>query len=100
MPENYPARSHRVAYRLIDGTAVTVGGSDAKLRTLNDAGTMVWQLADGTLTISQIADRLCERFEVERPLALKDVEAFVSDLSSKGMVTLSESPAGRGQGDG
>jgi hypothetical protein len=93
MPGKYPQRNSSTVYRIIDGAALVVGAPEGKLRTLNQVGTLIWQLADGQHTLEEIIERICREFEVDYSRAKQDVEAFVKELESKNMLVLTDSPA-------
>jgi hypothetical protein len=88
----YLLRAGSTAYRIIDGTALIVGGQIAKLLTLNDVGTFIWQQADGRQTMADITKKLCQEFDIDQEVALRDAEIFVRDLQSKNLLTLAETP--------
>ncbi len=92
MPEQYPARSSRVAWRVYDGEAVILLGEDSTLNTLNPVATVVWEAADGRTPVSAIVDRVCAEFDVDPADAERDVIGFVDRLCRRGLLTVSASP--------
>jgi methyltransferase-like protein len=92
MPGKYLRRNSSTAYRIINGAALVVGASEGKLRTLNNVGTFIWELADGQHTLEEIIDRVCQEFDVDYSVAKQDAEAFVKELESKNMLVLTDSP--------
>ena len=48
--------------------------------------------SDGNLTVKQIIDLVCERFDVTAETAREDVDSFISELISNGLVEISDSP--------
>ena len=90
--EKYLIRHSSTAYRIIDGVAMIVGGSESKLRTLNKAGTLIWELADGKHSLSEIINQICQDFEVDYTTAASDTDAFVRELESKNMLSIVDSP--------
>lgn len=57
------------------------------VRLLNPTGTRVWQLADGTRTVEEIALALTQEFEVDYPEALASTQQFIALLEEKGLLT-------------
>jgi Coenzyme PQQ synthesis protein D (PqqD) len=80
-------RSPRVTYELVDDQAVLVDPGGQELLTLNPVGALVWEAIDGARDEQQIADLIAERFaEVDRSRIESDVQAFVAELLSSGLV--------------
>ncbi len=77
----YPLfRQHqRSAGRVIEGQAFVIT-PDNKLHTLNSTGTHVWQQAERSRTLAELAHALEARFEVDPARAEADVKRFCDDL--------------------
>ena len=89
----YIARSKAVAARVLDGEMMIMSAKDSTLFTLNLVGTLIWQAADGQTTLAEIVEtKVCPEFDVEPDDAIKDAEAFVSDLASHGILHISGAP--------
>ena len=58
------------------------------MHSLNPVGTRVLELADGSLTIAEIAERLTQEFDVTEDEAETDMQDFVQTLTDKGMITI------------
>ena len=54
--------------------------------TLNNLGSVVWDLLDGERTVSQIADMVCASYEVTVEEATRDLLEFLSELESAGLI--------------
>lgn len=70
---------------------VSAEGTDtvnfSKLIVLNASGTLIWEaVQDKDFTVETVADVLCENYEVERELALKDAQAFCDKLAENGVI--------------
>jgi hypothetical protein len=85
------ARAPNVAWRVLDGAAVLVAPSSPAIQTLNEVGTLLWQLADGR-PIADLVDAVVNEFEVERTQASADVERFVDDLVARGLLVAGPRP--------
>lgn len=80
-------RSPDVTYEVVDGQAVLVDPNGRELLTLNAVGTVVWQALDGTRDEAGIVESLSEQFpDVERNDLVRDVDAFITELRSSGLV--------------
>ena len=93
MFNGFPSRSSDVAFRVIDGEAILVYSGNSKIYTLNQVGTAIWELADGTRRLSDIVDVVCNRFDAERDQVSKDCLEFLQDLNSRGILILNEKEA-------
>ena len=82
--EAYPRPAPGAAWREADGEAVVVLPDKGQFKVLNEVGARVWALADGTRSVSQIAQAICAEYEVTPDIALRDVRAFIEALVNKG----------------
>ena len=74
----------RTATRVIDGKAVIVVIDRQELHTLNEVGTMVWELAAEERSVAEVVEQVVGEFEVEEAQALQDVTMFVQELHGTG----------------
>jgi hypothetical protein len=89
----YIQRSREIAARELDGEMMVMSALDSRLFNLNEAGTMIWQAADGVTPLQEIVTRrICVEYEVEPAQALADAEAFVRELAEHGIMRLSDRP--------
>jgi len=89
----YIARATEVAARSLDGEMMIMSARNSTLFTLNPVGTIIWQSADGKTPLAEIVEqKICAEFEVDPEEALKDVESFVNDLASHGIIVVSDVP--------
>ena len=93
MTETYIARSGTIAARMLAGEMMVMNSADSTFFTLNEVATAIWQAADGRTPLSQIVRTgICEQFEVSPEQAQADAERFVSELSSHGILLVSDHP--------
>ena len=93
MSETYIARSSSIAARLLAGEMMVMNSADSTFFTLNEVATAIWQAADGRTPLSQIVrDDICEKFDVDIEQAQTDAERFVAELSSHGILLVSDRP--------
>lgn len=78
--------------RTIDGEAIVITPADSILHTLNETATFIWDRADGTRTLEQIATEMLEEFDVEAAALRDDALRFVEDAVRRGLVLVSETP--------
>jgi hypothetical protein len=54
--------------------------------TLNELGTMIWQLIDDRNSVNQIVETVCKEYDVAPEEATKDVVGFLSSLEAAGLI--------------
>ncbi len=87
---NFPRRRPGTAFRSFGDEGLVVVPDQAEVNVLNEVGTLVLSLLDGTRSAEQIAAAVAEQFDVDPEQARKDVEAFLEELHRKGMLSRSE----------
>lgn len=93
MSEIYIARSTAIAARMLAGEMMVMNSADSTFFTLNEVATVIWRAADGRTPLREIVrDHVCERFEVDPGQAQADAEQFVSELSTHGILLVSDQP--------
>jgi hypothetical protein len=93
MTGKYIAKSSAIASRLLGGEMMIMSAVDSTFFTLNPVATVIWQAADGRTPLTDIVThRVCAEFEVDPEVARRDVERFVEELSSHGILLVSEHP--------
>ena len=92
MSEKYIARSTQVASRKLGDEMVIMSALDSTLFSLSDVAAVIWEAADGSTPLSEIARRVSAEFEVAPDAAYRDAETFVDELATHGIVRISERP--------
>lgn len=89
----YLAPSPAIAARQLGDEMVIMSAADSSLFTLSEVATLIWQSADGQTPLSEIVRlRVCAEFDIAPDQAIKDAEEFVMELSSRGILLLSDLP--------
>lgn len=79
-------RSEGLDWRVVDDEVVILDAERSAYNATNASGTVLWtRLHDGA-TRSQLIGALSERFALDRQLAEADVDAFLCDLRSRGLL--------------
>ncbi|MFQ5768904.1 MAG: PqqD family protein [bacterium] len=86
----YPVKSIHTASRVVDGEAVVVMPMESAINTFNEVGTRIWELADGTNTVTDIIHEIQQEFEVDAETAELDTREFLNELVEKNMITLND----------
>lgn len=61
----------------------------SKYYGLNKVGASVWGLVQQPITVSNLCDRIVDRFEVDRPRCVNDVAALLQRLADVDLVRIS-----------
>ena len=79
-------RPDAVAWREVDGEVIALGLESSTYFGTNSSGSLLWKrLAEGT-TRAELVDELVATFELEPERAQADVDAFVADLRTRGLL--------------
>src|SRR5208282_1444582 len=95
MPEDsiYIARSSAIAARALAGEMMVMKAADSTFFTMNEVATVIFQAADGRTPLREIVrDLVCEQFDVDPEQAQADAAQFVAELSSHGILLVSDQP--------
>ena len=84
---DYPKRHPDSSFRPIgdEGGLVVLPGK-AEVKVLNPAAIIIFSLMDGTHSLDQIVERVTGEFEVSRETAKADLNTFIDELASQGML--------------
>jgi hypothetical protein len=92
----YVARSTEIAARMLGGEMMIMSARDSTLFSLNEVASVIWQAADGVISLADIVEgRVCAEFEVEPAVALRDAEELVDELAQHGILQVSNAPSGK-----
>ena len=87
-PDNrIPTHHPQTAARVFSGEAVIITPAENTVRMLNAVGSRVWELADGTRTVEEIAGVLTQEFDVDLAQARESATQFIDELAAKGLLT-------------
>jgi hypothetical protein len=94
-PDSKPRRHANAVYREVgdEGGLVVLPGK-AEVKVLNPVGSMVFDLLDGSRSVTEIAGAVTAEYEVSEAQAIEDVQRFVRELAKSGMMDL---PAAAGE---
>jgi len=84
-PERRYRRDDTLPCQEIQGEAVIVCPARRELHQLDPTATFLWNRLDRPRTAAELAEALCEEFEVTPEQAERDVRAFLADLERKGL---------------
>ncbi len=92
MSPRYPVPHPQVATRVVDDEAIVVLADEGQVQVYNAVGTRIWELADGTRSVSDIADQIAAEYQVTRVQAQQDVETFLHRLADANVLVFQERP--------
>ena len=93
MSETYIARSSAIAARALAGEMMVMNSANSTFFTLNEVATAIWQAADGRTPLREIVrEQVCGQFEIDAVQAQADAERFVAELSTHGILLVSDHP--------
>jgi coenzyme PQQ synthesis protein D (PqqD) len=87
----YPVAHPQVAARIVDGSAVIVLADSGTVTVLNEVGTSVWELIDGTRSIGAIVQAIESEYEVSLEEAARDVQELIQQLLDAKAILLKDS---------
>jgi len=78
----------RTDVRLIDedSRSVLIDDREGVTHVLNPTARAIWELCDGTTTLDELVDAICQVFSVQHGVALRDVAAVLAQLEDAGLV--------------
>jgi hypothetical protein len=89
-----PVRNPETAFREVaDEGGLVVLPSRSEVKVLNPVGSKVYSMLDGTHTVDEIIAAVVEEFDVNEADARRDVEGFLAELDSQGMLGDGETQA-------
>ena len=86
MKKTYPVRNPDVVSRKEEKEALLFNPSDGNMMCINRTGIMVWDLSDGKHSVSEIAGKITETYEVEAGIAENDCKTYVAELEKAGFL--------------
>ena len=79
-------------WSVIEGRVVLIDANEGELLHLNEVGSRVWELLDGTRSVAQLVDELHAGFDVSPARLRKDVNNFVRRLHRMELITKLDAP--------
>ena len=81
-------RDKRTASRILAGEAVILTPMSSKIHGLNETGSRIWELLADEPTVAELVAKIHREFQVSEERATADIEAFVEELQSRGLIML------------
>lgn len=90
----YPKPHPQTAGRVIDGEAVLILSEISEINVLNEVGSRVFELSDGTITIREIVQLMSEEYDAHPEQIERDIVEFVQKLVKHQVLVLGEEAEG------
>ncbi|MEW6323778.1 MAG: PqqD family protein [Nitrospirota bacterium] len=90
--DRIPVKAPQTAYQVLDEQAVVLDITAKILRGFNPVASRIWHLVDGRRTIKEIAVTIAEEFAGDEAEIVRDVDAFLHELTDKQLVVFSPAP--------
>lgn len=75
-----------IQFTVLDDEAILLNLQNGHYYTLNSVGTVIWGLLDGSRTLREVLNAVCDRFEVDRERAHDDLVALVVRMEREGLL--------------
>jgi hypothetical protein len=86
----YSLRAEKAPWREIDGEVIALDLESSRYVALNPTASLLWQRLAAGATREQLVDTLLDEFEVARDRAAADVDAFLAELSERGLLATAD----------
>jgi hypothetical protein len=86
----YPKPHPQTAGRVIDGEAVLILADSSEVNVLNQVGSRIFELSDGSRTVEQISETISDQYDISREQADIDVREFLLLLVNQSVIVLEE----------
>jgi len=84
-PEPRYRRDETLPFQEIQGQVIIVRPAGQEFHQLDETATFLWNRLDRPRAADDLAEELCEEYEVSPEDAARDVRSFLSDLEQKGL---------------
>jgi hypothetical protein len=78
-----PRRREGVLAQTTADTTIILDPESGAYFTLDEVGSFVWDLCDGTRTLEEIASAICSEYDVSEATARQDVTDLVGQLETE-----------------
>lgn len=83
-----PQHNPNATYQSVGDEAILINLVSGSYYSLNDTGTMFWELLDGQRTIADCARLIAAEYEVEAKVVEADLLELATDFKQEGLIVL------------
>lgn len=77
----------------VEDDSIILSAEQGKYFSFGPVGTLIWDQLSSAVTREELVDSVCARFEVDTASCGKDVDDFLTQLESAGLVEESKVPS-------
>jgi hypothetical protein len=86
----YPKPHPQTAGRVIDGEAVLILADSSEVNVLNQVGSRIFELANGSNSVEEISETIASEYAISREQADIDVREFLLQLVDQSVIVLDD----------
>jgi hypothetical protein len=86
MTETLRLREDRLEWREVNGEVVVLDIADSVYLSVNKTGSVLWPALVRGATSDELIQILRDSFSIDEAAAERDVDAFVSELTTRGLI--------------
>jgi hypothetical protein len=86
----FPKPHPQTAGRVIDGEAVLILADSSEVNVLNEVGSRIFALADGSRSVDEIAELIVTEYDVSVEQAIQDVTDFIRQMVDREVFILGD----------
>jgi hypothetical protein len=83
-------RSNGQIFRIIDGEAFLMTDDGRKVHMINKVGTLIWECANGSISVEDIIAKIMKRFDIDEDTATHDCLEFIRELVGMQLITIKD----------
>jgi hypothetical protein len=87
-PSDKPSQSPDATHQTVGEEAILINLNTGTYYSLNDTGTMFWELLDGRRTIADCAQRIAQDYDVEPEVVQADLLELATHFKDEGLIVL------------
>ncbi|MBN2381527.1 PqqD family protein [bacterium] len=76
----------QVKHTIIKDEGLIIAQENGDVHIVNEVASFLLPFINGEFTVEQLADKVTEAYDVDKEMALHDIEAFLNDLEKKKVI--------------
>ena len=83
-----PQRHPDAAHQTVEEEAIIINVATGSYYSLNDTGTLFWELLDGQRTLADCAQAVADEYEVEVEVVEADLLELATEFEQEGLIVV------------
>ena len=79
--------SNNILFRSVENEGILLHITSGTYYSLSETSILFWQALTDSKPLAPVVDRITDEYEVKRDRVLEDLQSFLQDLSSCGIIT-------------